>query len=109
MSSTIENQITQEELDLLTPFNFAVCMYMLDQAKRRGEISPTWLAISVEHREKCKQEFLTLVNQSEDDIHFSIIMNFSLQNKFNTWKQAETDYRNNRHENPRMFFAEYIG
>jgi hypothetical protein len=100
------------QVALLTPFDFVACMTMLDDASKRGVISPTWLSVADDVRTKWRSEALALFSRQLGreimpcDIE-ALVQRPPVSAQFDTWVRAETDLFDMRDENPRAFFAEY--
>lgn len=110
---TIE-QLSKEEQALLNPFDFVACMHAIEESKKVGQISPTWLSLREELREEARSAVLVMfrIGLGNLDISRAEIEEMVAAKQrvtYEAWVAAETEFKAMRPTNPRAFFAEYAG
>lgn len=113
--------LSEAERKLLEPFEYIACCVFQSAAHGRGEIPPTWLCASEEARQACRDEAVRLFSNGSatDPLARTMVSGAAVEHlrsqpqlwrSYETWVQAETDFKALREAdppNPRAFFAEY--
>jgi len=110
-----EITLTQEELDLLSPFNS--CAYALHKKSLNDSIPPAWLCMSDTARKRARDNLLAEIHKqlpgdkpdAEIETYFNKIseIDLSIQTSVQGWRDFELALKRERAlNNPLAFFCE---